>query len=91
MKGHIPTIVTIEYLEYCNKILGLEFDNLEKIKSISLEYHHSVFNYDDKIFENFQNRFLKKGFNVFTWILNQHTRMVYINKGDVFKENPKHK
>jgi FkbM family methyltransferase len=70
---------------------GLSDHNLEKVKSISLEYHHAVFNYDDKIFEDFQNRFLKKGFNVFTWILDQHTRMVYINKGDVFRENPRHR
>lgn len=70
---------------------GLSDHNLEKVKSISLEYHHAVFNYDDKIFEEFQNRFLKKGFNVFTWILDQHTRMVYINKGDVFRENPRHR
>lgn len=70
---------------------GLSDHNLEKVKSISLEYHHAIFNYDDKIFEDFQNRFLKKGFNVFTWILDQHTRMVYINKGDVFRENPRHR
>lgn len=72
-------------------LAGLSDHNLDKVKSISLEYHHAIFNYDDKIFENFQNRFLKKGFNVFTWILDQHTRMVYINKGDVFRENPRHR
>lgn len=72
-------------------ILGaLSDDNLSKISNISLEYHHMVFNYDDKIYDNFQQRFLKKGYNVFTWILDRETRMVYISKGDVFRKNPKH-
>lgn len=69
---------------------GLSDDNLSKISNISLEYHHMVFNYDEKIFDNFQQRFLKKGYNVFTWILDGETRMVYISKGDIFKSNPKH-
>jgi FkbM family methyltransferase len=73
------------------KILeGLSDNNLDKIKSISLEYHHSVFNYDDNIYNKFQERFIKRGFNVFTWILDKYTRMVYINKGDVFTLNKKH-
>lgn len=69
---------------------GLSDENLNKISSISLEYHHAVFNYDDDVFNNFQQRFLKKGFNVFTRVLDRETRMMYINKGDVFKNNPKH-
>jgi len=69
---------------------GLSDYNLNKIKNIAIEYHHSVFNYDEKIYENFQNRFLKKGFNTYTWILDNYTRMLYVSKGDVFKENPNH-
>ena len=69
---------------------GLSDENLDKIRCISLEYHHSVFNYDDKIYENFQNRFLRKGFNVCTWILDNYTRMTYICRGDVFTDNPNH-
>jgi len=73
------------------KILeGLSDTNLNKIRCIALEYHHNVFNYDDDIFINFQQRFLNNGFNVFTWILDNYTRMVYISRGDVFVINPKH-
>ena len=70
---------------------GLSDNNLDKITSIALEYHHGVFNYDDNIYNKFQERFLKRGFNVFTWILDVHTRMTYISRGDVFKDNPNHK
>ena len=69
---------------------GLSDHNLDKIRAISLEYHHGVFNYDEKIYENFQSRFLKKGFNVFTSILDMHTRMTYICRCDVFRNNPNH-
>jgi FkbM family methyltransferase len=74
------------------KILeGLSDENLDKIRCISLEYHHSVFNYDERFYEKFQERFLKRGFNVYTWILDSKTRMIYICKGDVFTDNIKHK
>lgn len=69
---------------------GLSNENLDKIRCISLEYHHSVFNYDDNIYEKFQDRFLKRGFNVYTWILDKYTRMTYICKGDVFTNNINH-
>lgn len=69
---------------------GLSNENLDKIRCISLEYHHSVFNFDDNVFNNFLQRFLKMGFNTFTWILDNYTRMVYICRGDVFKENLNH-
>ena len=64
---------------------GLSDYNLDKIKNISMEYHHSVFNYDDEVFNKFQKRFLERGFNVFTNILDKKSRMVYISRGDVFK------
>jgi FkbM family methyltransferase len=69
---------------------GLSDENLDKIKSISLEYHHNVFNFDESIYAKFQQRFLSRGFNVFTRILDTHTRMTYISRGDVFTENPNH-
>lgn len=69
---------------------GLSDENLDKIRCISLEYHHSMFNYDDEIYNNFQKRFMSRGFNVCTWILDRYTRMTYIAKGDVFTENPNH-
>ena len=69
---------------------GLSDENLDKIRCISLEYHHSVFNFDENVFENFQKKFLTRGFNVFTWFLDQYTRMMYIAKGDVFIPNPNH-
>lgn len=69
---------------------GLSDENLDKIRCIALEYHHSVFNYDETVFNNFQNRFLSRGFNVYTWILDQYTRMIYISRGDVFRDNPNH-
>ena len=69
---------------------GLSDDNLDKISSIALEYHHFMFNYDDSVYDNFQRRFMKKGFNVFTRILDRDTRMVYMKRGDVFANNSKH-
>ena len=70
---------------------GLSDDNLNKIKNIAIEYHHCVFNYDENIYNKFQQRFLGMGFNVYTWILDMSTRMMYISKGgDVFRENPNH-
>jgi len=73
-----------------NILNGLSDENLDKIKNISLEYHHAVFNFDENVYKNFTQRFLSRGFNVFTWVLDQHTRMIYISKGDVFKPNPNH-
>jgi hypothetical protein len=70
---------------------GLSDYNLSKIRCISLEYHHNVFNYDEDVYNNFQRRFNKLGFNTFTWILDKYTRMLYACRGDVFTENEKHK
>lgn len=70
---------------------GLSDKNLDKIRCIALEYHHNVFNYDENIYANFQKRFNRMGFNTFTWILDNYTRMLYICRGDVFKDNPNHK
>jgi FkbM family methyltransferase len=69
---------------------GLSDVNLVKIKSIALEYHHGVFNYDENVYTKFQDRFTKLGFNTFTWILDNQTRMLYANRGDVFATNPNH-
>jgi len=70
---------------------GLSDINLNKIKNIAIEYHHNIFNYDESIYDKFQLRFLRMGFNVYTWVLDRYARMMYISKGgDVFKENPKH-
>lgn len=69
---------------------GLSDSNLSKITSIALEYHHSIFNYDETIYSNFQTRFNKLGFNTFTWILDNYTRMMYASRGDVFVDNPNH-
>ena len=66
---------------------GLSNSNLDKIRCIAIEYHHSIFNSDENVYSNFQNRFLGRGFNVFTWILDGYTRMMYICKGDVFTLN----
>lgn len=70
---------------------GLSDDNLDKIKSIALEYHHNVFNYDEETYRIFQERFNKRGFNTFTWVLEAQARMLYVSRGDVFKDNPNHK
>jgi FkbM family methyltransferase len=69
---------------------GLSDANLDKIRCISLEYHHAVFNFDENIYDKFQRKFLSRGFNTFTWILDNYTRMLYVCKGDVFKDNPLH-
>lgn len=70
---------------------GLSDENLSKIKSIALEYHHNVFNYDNDLYNDFQKRFNRLGFNTFTWILDKDTRMLYISRGDVFTENINHR
>lgn len=70
---------------------GLSDENLSKIRCISLEYHNNVFKYDENVYNNFQRRFNKLGFNTFTWILDIHTRMLYVSRGDIFKENINHK
>lgn len=70
---------------------GLSDYNLSKIRCIALEYHHNVFNYNEETYSNFQKRFNRLGFNTFTWILDNFTRMLYATRGDVFKENTRHK
>lgn len=69
---------------------GLSDENLSKIRCIALEYHHNIFNYDENIYSDFQSRFNRLGFNTFTWILDNYTRMLYISRGDVFRDNPNH-
>ena len=69
---------------------GISDINLSKIRCIALEYHHNIFNFDDDIYEKFQSRFNRLGFNTFTWILDNYTRMLYVSRGDVFKVNPNH-
>jgi len=69
---------------------GLSDNNLSKIRCIALEYHHSVFNFNETIYSDFQSRFNKLGFNTFTWLLDNNTRMMYANRGDVFRDNPNH-
>lgn len=69
---------------------GLSDENLKKIRCIAMEYHHNVFNYDEDLYNNFQKRFNKLGFNTCTWILDNYTRMLYISRGNIFEENPKH-
>lgn len=62
---------------------GISDENLNKIRNISLEYHHSTFNFDDKIYDNFLDRFRKLGFNTHTWIMDKYTRMIYISKSQI--------
>lgn len=45
------------------KILnGISDENINKIKKWAIEYHHNVFNYDNKIKNNFIKRFISNGF-----------------------------
>lgn len=69
---------------------GLSDENLSKIRCIALEYHHNIFNYDENVYSDFQSRFNRLGFNTFTWILDNYTRMLYISRGDIFRDNPNH-
>ena len=59
---------------------GISDEKLNKIRNISLEYHNSVFNFDENIYNNFLNRFIKLGFNTYTWKMDKYTRMIYITK-----------
>lgn len=61
-----------------------DYNLINKVKNISVEYHHVAFNHDEQIYTDFQQRFLSFGFNVFTQILDDNYRMVYISRGDVF-------
>ena len=69
---------------------GLSDENLNKIRCISMEYHNAVFNYDENIYDNLQKRFNKLGFNTYTWLLDNQTRMLYVSRGNIFIDNPKH-
>lgn len=69
---------------------GISDENLSKIRCISMEYHHNVFNYDENIYDKLQKRFNNLGFNTYTWILSNDTRMMYVCRGDIFIDNPKH-
>ena len=43
--------------------MGISDENLRKVRTIAMEYHHSHFNYNVELRENFTKRLNKLGFN----------------------------
>jgi FkbM family methyltransferase len=58
---------------------GISDNNLSKVKTISMEYHHSHFNFDEKLRDDFINRFVSLGFNSYLLFMgtNNALQMIY--------------
>jgi len=54
--------VDIEGAEHA-AFMGISDENLRKVRTIAMEYHHSHFNYNVELRENFTKRLNKLGFN----------------------------
>lgn len=61
---------------------GISDENLSKIKTISLEYHHAHLNFDKKLREDLINRLNKLGFNSHLLFLgdNDQLQLIYLWK-----------
>jgi hypothetical protein len=54
--------IDIEGSEH-HALKGISDDNLMKVNNISMEYHHSHFNFNDELRQQLIDRMLKLGFN----------------------------
>ena len=54
--------VDIEGAEHA-AFAGISDENLGKVRTIAMEYHHSHFNRDEQLRTNFIERLIKIGFN----------------------------
>jgi FkbM family methyltransferase len=63
-------------------IQGISDENLMKVKTISMEYHHSHFNYDETLRQNLIDRMLKLGFNSYLMFMgtNNALQMLYFTR-----------
>jgi FkbM family methyltransferase len=73
--------VDIEGAEH-HALSGISDENLMKVKTISMEYHHSHFNYDEELRQRLINRMLKLGFNSYLMFMgsNNALQMLYFTK-----------
>jgi len=61
---------------------GISDENLMKVKTISIEYHHSHFNYDEELRQKLINRMIILGFNSYLMFMgsNNASQMIYFNR-----------
>jgi FkbM family methyltransferase len=58
---------------------GISDENLQKVKTIAMEYHHSHFNYDEKLRDTFITKMNNLGFNSYLVFMgnNDNLQMLY--------------
>jgi FkbM family methyltransferase len=73
--------IDIEGAEH-HALSGISDQNLMKVQNISMEYHHSFFDYDDTLRENLINRMVGLGFNSYLLFLgsNNALQMLYFSR-----------
>ena len=61
---------------------GISNENLMKVKTISMEYHHSHFNYDEILRQDLIDRMNKLGFNSYLMFMggNDNLQMIYFTR-----------
>jgi FkbM family methyltransferase len=61
---------------------GISDSNLMKVKTISMEYHHSHFNYDEKLRQDLIDRMNRLGFNSYLMYMgnNDNLQMIYFTR-----------
>ena len=73
--------VDIEGAEHA-AFAGISDENLQKVKTIAMEYHHSHFNFDDELRSNFIKKMNGLGFNSYLLFMghNNALQMIYFWK-----------
>ena len=73
--------VDIEGAEHA-AFAGISDENLQKVKNIAMEYHHSHFDYDEELRTNFINKMNGLGFNSYLLFMgsNNSLQMIYFWK-----------
>jgi FkbM family methyltransferase len=73
--------IDIEGAEH-HALAGISDDNLMKVKTISMEYHHSHFNYDEELRQRMITRMLMLGFNSYLMFMgsNNALQMIYFTR-----------
>ena len=73
--------VDIEGAEHA-AFAGISDENLQKVKTIAMEYHHSHFDFDDELRTNFINKMNGLGFNSYLLFMgnNNSLQMIYFWK-----------
>jgi hypothetical protein len=73
--------VDIEGAEHA-AFAGISDENLQKVKTIAMEYHHSHFDFDDELRSNFIKKMNGLGFNSYLLFMgnNNALQMIYFWK-----------